>query len=313
MRKAGPWAPKYSRPWLSYGNKWCFCTNKPLLGRMFAARNRRSRVDKGTDPLSSHERIFRTDKGYFSTIRTGDVRAGKDVMSVGHTSLQLNEIAKWLKVNELTLNVDKTQCMLFTRKRCKPKLNIKIENSSITQVTKTKFLGIIIDEKLNWKDNILHVSNKISKATGVIIKARILGKKALSPLFYSLIYPYLTYCCQVWGATYLYNIEILNRLQKRVIRIICSETKYAHNEPLFRELKILDVTNIYNYLVGKFMYRHHNNLLPDVFDSYFTKNRTTHDYETRQRNFFRIPEYKTNLGKRSVRYTGVKMCIEVTE
>ena len=52
---------------------------------------------------------------------------------------ELNEIAKWLKVNELTLNVDKTQCMLFTRKRCKAKLIIKIENSSITQVTKTNF------------------------------------------------------------------------------------------------------------------------------------------------------------------------------
>ena len=59
--------------------------------------------------------------------------------------------------------------------------------------------------------------------------------------YYSLIYPYLTYCCQVWGATYLYNIEILNMLQKRVIRIICSETKHAHTEPLFKELKILNI------------------------------------------------------------------------
>ena len=90
-------------------------------------------------------------------------------------NIELNEIAKWLKVNILALNMDKTQCMLFTRKRCKTKLNIKIKNSSITQVTKTKILGIIINQKLNWKDHILHVSNKISKATGVIIKARILG------------------------------------------------------------------------------------------------------------------------------------------
>ena len=172
---------------------------------------------------------------------------------------------------------------------------------------------IIIGEKLNWEDHILHVSNKISKATGVIIKPRILGKKALLSEYYSLIYPYLTYCCQVWGATFLYNIEILNRLQKKVIRIICSETKYAHTESLFKELKTLDVTNIYNYLVGQFMYRNHNNLLPDLFDSYFTNNRTTHYYETRQRNFFRILEYKTNLGKRSIRYTGVKMWIEVIE
>ena len=224
---------------------------------------------------------------------------------------ELNEIVKWLKVNKLTLNVDKTQCMLFTRKKCNTKLSIKIENSFITQVTKTKFLGIIIDEKLNWKDHILYISNKISKATGVIIKARMLGKKALLSLYYSLVYPYLTYCCQVWGATYLYNIEILNKLQKKAIRIICSQSKYAHTEPLYKELKILDVKNIYNYLVGQFIFRYHNNLLPDVFDSYFIRNNTTHEYETRHRNLFRIPDYKTNLGKRSIRYTGVKLWSEI--
>ena len=185
---------------------------------------------------------------------------------------ELNEIMKWLKVNKLTLNVDKTQCMLFTRKKCNTKLSIKIENSFLTQVTKTKFLGIIIDEKLNWKDHILYISNKISKATGVIIKARMLGKRALLSLNYSLVYPYLTYCCKVWGATYLYNIEILNKLQKKAMRIICSQSKYAHTEPVYKELKILDVKNIYNYLVGQFMFRYQNNLLPDVFDSYFIRN-----------------------------------------
>ena len=61
------------------------------------------------------------------------------------------------------------------------------------------------------------------------------------------------------------------------------------------------------------MYKYHNNLLPDLFDSYFTKNIATHDHETRERNFFRIPEYKTNLGKPSIRYTRVKMWFEVIE
>ena len=224
---------------------------------------------------------------------------------------ELNEIVTWLKVNKLTLNVDKTQCMLFTRKKCNTKLSIKIENSFITQVTKTKFLGIIIDEKLNWKDHILYISNKISKATGVIIKARMLGKRALLSLYYSLVYPYLTYCCQVWGATYPYNIEILNKLQKKAIRIICSQSKYAHTEPLYKELKILDVKDIYNYLVGQFMLRNQNNLLPDVYDSYFIRKNTTHKYEIRHRYLFRIPDYKTNLGKRSIRYTGVKLWIEI--
>ena len=145
---------------------------------------------------------------------------------------ELEEIVKWLTINKLSLNVNKTQCMVFTRKREKRKVNIKIEDQNIEQVSKTKFLGVIIDEQLNWKEHILYISNKISKAIGVIIKARPLGKKALLSLYYSMIYPYLTYCCQIWGATYLYNIDMLHRLQKKAIRIICSKNRFSHSGPL---------------------------------------------------------------------------------
>ena len=71
----------------------------------------------------------------------------------------------------------------------------------------------------------------------------IFHRRSLYTLYW--VYPYLTYCCQVWGAMYLYNIEILNKLQKKAIRIICSQSKYAHTESLYKELKILDVKNIY--------------------------------------------------------------------
>ena len=214
---------------------------------------------------------------------------------------ELQEIVKWLKINKLSLNVNKTQCMVFTRKREKRKVNIKIEDQNIEQVSKTNFLGVIIDEQLNWKEHILYISNKISKAIGVIIKARPLGKKALLSLYYSMIYP----CCQIWGATYLYNIDMLHRLQKKAIRIICSKNRFSHSGPLMKELSVLRVKNIYNYLVGQFMFRYEDKLLPNVFESYFTLSNTIHAYNTRQQSSFRLPYYHTNLGKRSVRYTGV--------
>ena len=72
--------------------------------------------------------------------------------------------------------------MVFTRKREKRNVNIKTEDQNIEQVSKTKFLGVIIDAQLNWKEHILYISNKISKAIGVIIKARPLGKKS-TPVF----------------------------------------------------------------------------------------------------------------------------------
>ena len=224
---------------------------------------------------------------------------------------ELGQVVKWLKINKLTLNVKKTQCMVFTLRKDNRNVNIKIENQNIEQVCKAKFLGIIIDEQLNWKEHTLYISNKISKAIGVIVKARSLGKRALLSLYYSMIYPYLTYCCQIWGATYIYNMDRLHKLQKKAIRIICSENRFAHSGPLMKELGVLNVKNIYNYLAGQFMFRYVNKLLPNVFESYFTLSTSVHTYNTRQQSSFRLPYYRTDLGKRSVRYTGVKIWSEV--
>ena len=79
----------------------------------------------------------------------------------------------WLKINELSLNVSKTHYIIFTRKKKTGNaLNIRIENQFIHEVYKTKFLGVIIDKKLTWKENILYISDKISRGIGMIIKAK---------------------------------------------------------------------------------------------------------------------------------------------
>ena len=143
-------------------------------------------------------------------------RNGKNISDIeNELNEELSEMVRWLKINKLTLNVDKTQCMLFSNKKCSTNLNIKIEGTTIAQVNKATFPGVMIDDKLKWKDHILYISNKISKGIGVTIKARVLGKNSLLSLYYSLVYPYFTYCCQIWGATYVYNIEILSKLQEK--------------------------------------------------------------------------------------------------
>ena len=126
-----------------------------------------------------------------------------------------------------------------------------------------------------------------------------------------MVYPYLTYCCQIWGATYIYNIDRLHKPQKKAIRIICSENRFAHSGPLMKEFGVLNVKNIYNYLAGQFMFRYVNKLLPNVFESYLTLSTSVHTYNARQQFSFRLPYYLTNLGKRSVRYTAFKIWSEV--
>ena len=74
-----------------------------------------------------------------------------DVM-VDSLNTELNEISIWLKVNKLSLNIKKTHYMVFTTKRKGvDSLNVTIDGHIIDKVIHTKFLGVSIDEKLNWK------------------------------------------------------------------------------------------------------------------------------------------------------------------
>ena len=128
-----------------------------------------------------------------------------------------------------------------------------------------------------------------------------------SQWYYTLIFPYLTYCNQVWGSTYKYNIDTLTKFQKKAVKIICSVKPFSHTDGLYKELGLLKVTDIYHFLVGQFMFRYHHKMLPKLFDEYFTKRSKVYGYITRQSELFRLPDYKKDLGRRCISFAGVKM------
>ena len=67
----------------------------------------------------------------------------------------------------------KTRYMLFTwRKSNDEKINIKIDNQIISETKSSKFLGVYIDDSLNWKKHISYIAGKISRGMGVILKSR---------------------------------------------------------------------------------------------------------------------------------------------
>ena len=87
---------------------------------------------------------------------------------------ELNLLSTWFKSNKLSLNTGKTFYMVFHRARLKPNNNndIIMVGNILTKVNSAKYLGVIIDHKLNWIDHIAYVKNKISKDIGIIYKAR---------------------------------------------------------------------------------------------------------------------------------------------
>ena len=92
---------------------------------------------------------------------------------VNSLNKELKEISLWLKVNKLSLNIKKTHYMVFTsKKKTSDPLNIYIDECCIDKVNCTKFLGVYIDDKLNWKKHISYISGKISRGLGIVLKAR---------------------------------------------------------------------------------------------------------------------------------------------
>ena len=78
---------------------------------------------------------------------------------------ELEKLSNWFKVNKLSLNVKKTNYMIFRARNRKFKANIQVRTDGIdiSEVTKTKFLGVVINNSLTWNDHIEMVKNKVSK------------------------------------------------------------------------------------------------------------------------------------------------------
>ena len=102
---------------------------------------------------------------------------------------EIRMIYLWVKANKLSLNIDKTYFMLFTPKRFPRNMDdIIIDGKQIIEVNETKFLGVIIDNNLNWKLHITYISKKVAKGIGVILKARkVFNNEIIYTLFYTCI------------------------------------------------------------------------------------------------------------------------------
>ena len=125
--------------------------------------------------------------------------SGVDIQTICECiSRELDKLHVWLSVNKLSLNVDKTNFILFGNRK------------DIDRVRATKFLGVIIDEKLTWKDHISLVRSKLSKTVGILYRIiHLLNRSALFILYCSLFLPYLTYCAEIWGNSYKSNTQCI--------------------------------------------------------------------------------------------------------
>ena len=274
---------------------------------------------------------------------------GTNLKSIQKTvNHELKKLSLWLNANRLALNISKTNFVIFAA-RNKPLENVTllINRKAIQQADNVKYLGVLIDAQLTFKNHISSVIKKVSRITGLMYKIRnFVDNKTLDMI--SLIYPHLLYGIPLWGSACKSLIDPLQILQNQAVRLISNKHKNIHtlyelpkctmrtifdnssnllnvsddppmywyvytftkvsSNPLFADLGILKVKDIYRLSTLKFVYSSINKTNPNQFHYFY--NPINHNYDTiaNRNNRLVVPMTRTSsYGLKSLKYDGCIM------
>ena len=136
----------------------------------------------------------------------------------------ITNVLSWLHANFLILNLEKTKIMLVgTHQRTAEAddLVIEISNTRLERVNKFKYLGVLLDNTLSWKDHVEYIGNKISSRLGILRRARkVLPKPTCQMLYNTLVLPLFDYCSPVWDSCGVGSKAYLDKLNRRAACII---------------------------------------------------------------------------------------------
>ena len=170
---------------------------------------------------------------------------------------ELVNIKDWFTANKLSLNVEKAKYSFFHKPSKKYDIPLRlpklaINSYEIQRKESIKFLGVLLDQYLTWKEHTKRTENKIAKNIGTLYKVRpYLDQKASLCLYYSYIHSYQIYANTVWCSTNRTSLKKLQSQQKHAIKIIFHENKFVYTRENFKENNILNTfqLNIFSNLL----------------------------------------------------------------
>ena len=172
-----------------------------------------------------------------------------------------------------------------------------LEGEAVKRVNSTKFLGVYVDENLNWNCQINEICLKLSRICGVLYRIRnSLTTEALSSVHYTLCYPHLIYGVCIWACMWPSFLNKVTVTQKKILRCMFFKRKFDTTEPIFTDHKILKFSYIHKYFLFLFMFKIIRNFTGTRF--FRLVNRS---HNTRSNNVDIVsPKFRTTLFKHSI-------------
>jgi hypothetical protein len=190
------------------------------------------------------------------------------------------DINTWFNVNLLTLNFNKTQYVEFrTKNYYNVNTQINYDQKCITNATEIKFLGLIIDDILSWKQHIEQVISKMSTACYALRNIKhIVPLDTLKVIDFAHRHSIISYGIIFWGSSSYANKVFI--LQKKIIRIIVNTRPRNSCREVFKNMEIMTLYS--QYIYSLILYTVNNKYL-------FNTNNKIHKYRTRYNNNLHLP------------------------
>ena len=213
----------------------------------------------------------------------------------------LKKLSQWFDYNSLSLNVDKSYYMVF---RCKNRKldyqeKVIIGGKEVQKVANIKFLGVHLDEHLDWNVHMKHLMSRLTIGIYSLHMVKHMLPLYVKRLLYmSNVESHLNYGMAAWGPMLsACNLKKLKIQQNKAIRALLNIPIRTRITPCYKRARIMNIDDLIELSLVKISHRYIHNKLPQRITNLFEN--TTHTYETRNRNVLRTPHHTKQIYNKS--------------
>ena len=173
--------------------------------------------------------------------------------------------------------------------------SIQIGNDKIDRARCVKYIGLYMDEKLNWEHHVTETIKTMTKYFGIFNKIKhSISAKFARQIYFSFVYSHIKYAIEVYGACSENLMNKLQIIQNKLVKLLLkldwrTSTKYLH-----KHLNILKVCDIYKVSLLEFVHACKYRETPPTFYTYFSTAQTS--YRTRQQGHLRVVNTNKSIG-----------------
>ena len=233
-------------------------------------------------------------------------------MAVEHLSKDLQRIAAWCCTHGLLINPDKSKLLLLGTPQMLARVpkgfGVTLLSKEMLPSCSAKDLGVIVDSRLSFDE---HVTEVVSKCIGSLCQINrvkyLFDRSAIITIVISLAFGKLFYCSSVWASTTKKNMARLQKVQNFAAGIVTGGRMYDHITPMLKELHWLPVAKQLEVRDTLMAFKCMKRLAPPSLCNKFTTRSQVHTRNTRNKDKFNIPFFRSATGRRSFSYRAAQL------